>query len=811
MSAATQAPQRKANSSSRGGSGSQRSIHRNAATTGPTGSSAHSAPTRTPPTPTLAAHQTEHDQPADAQRDQTRAPGRARRAAAAPGWAMGPRPGRPGSWTAAYGAPVTGARRPFTRSGSAGDSSSGVRQHRSSHSAPADQPERADQPDAAASVSAAAAVTVRAARRHVRQQPGPDPAMTAPASADALRHQHRPRRDQRLHRTRPGAARGCGPAARCRPIASAMPSTPKRGPGRAAGSRAATRSSAGTAGSRAAPPRARPRTDPARGSASDAVLRCPRQARDQRRRGVAIDTGISSRRSRPRPGAGLQREAMITGWVQEVPPPEWSGASRIGFRRCSWDQDQVVAAAHRRLARPGPARRAARPTGPWPGSTASGSTSSHGSSTVARSGVPGCGSSRSGSSLRHAVHAVTTSTSSVRGPQRTLADPPGGVLQRLPAAQPAPRVGVRVVDDEHGVQEVGLVDAAPRRRLVHRRRRDQHVGEPGARRPRRCASRSPRLEPSDRTARVIPGRSGAARPRGCDDRDVGELQRDRGLRLVQRDLDRVHPPVGAARRRRSGRPRSRSGRAAGRPTIAADPLGQLAVVQGVGQVVGRGGRGRSSHTVTSTTKSCPSRRSWSNTPWCPRTRRPRQRRSGRVIGASRAGPGRRRAELPCRGHRDRVQRDSTSCTRTPHAPAVAASALIAAVASSRPSGGRGVPSSSASSSPRNRLRDAPTSTGKPERQQHVQPAQQRPVVRGGLGEAQAGVEHEPRRVAPRPAPRRRPAPPARRAPRRPRRRSAASASIRVAVAAPVHEDPRHAAPPRRPAPSPGRPARRTRR
>ena len=44
LSAATQAPHRKANSSVRGGSGSQRSTHRNAQTTGPTGTSAHERP-----------------------------------------------------------------------------------------------------------------------------------------------------------------------------------------------------------------------------------------------------------------------------------------------------------------------------------------------------------------------------------------------------------------------------------------------------------------------------------------------------------------------------------------------------------------------------------------------------------------------------------------------------------------------------------------------------------------------------------------------------------------------------------------------
>ncbi len=55
----------------------------------------------------------------------------------------------------------------------------------------------------------------------------------------------------------------------------------------------------------------------------------------------------------------------------------------------------------------------------------------------------------------------------------------------------------------------------------------------------------------------------------------------------------------------------------------------------------------------------------------------------------------------------------TSWTRTPHAPCRPARAEITAVAVSRPSGGRGSPSAPASNVPRNRLRDAPTSTGIP--------------------------------------------------------------------------------------------------
>ena len=91
-----------------------------------------------------------------------------------------------------------------------------------------------------------------------------------------------------------------------------------------------------------------------------------------------------------------------------------------------------------------------------------------------------------------------------------------------------------------------------------------------------------------------------------------------------------------------------------------------------------------------------------------------------------------------------------SCTRTPHTPPAAASAEIAVVAASRPSGGRG-PSASASRAPRNRLRDAPIRTGKPQpgagQTGHLrQRPEQRPVVLGGLGEAEAGVEHDRRLV-----------------------------------------------------------------
>src|SRR5215469_7117693 len=54
----------------------------------------------------------------------------------------------------------------------------------------------------------------------------------------------------------------------------------------------------------------------------------------------------------------------------------------------------------------------------------------------------------------------------------------------------------------------------------------------------------------------------------------------------------------------------------------------------------------------------------------------------------------------------------TSWTRAHHAPAAAARAVTATVASSQPANGRGEPSGAASSRPRNRLREAPIRTGK---------------------------------------------------------------------------------------------------
>lgn len=155
-----------------------------------------------------------------------------------------------------------------------------------------------------------------------------------------------------------------------------------------------------------------------------------------------------------------------------------------------------------------------------------------------------------------------------------------------------------------------------------------------------------------------------------------------------------------------------------------DLLGEFAVVDGAGEVVDRRGI-PGDITVTSITKTCPSRRSWSSTPWNAVARSP-------VVISSRVHESVRPfCQASVISSAALVL--TTSCTRTPHTPAFAARALTIAVASSR----------SASSAPhgdRNRLREAPTRQRMPGAGQLVEPTQQLPVVLRALREAQARVE-----------------------------------------------------------------------
>ena len=241
------------------------------------------------------------------------------------------------------------------------------------------------------------------------------------------------------------------------------------------------------------------------------------------------------------------------------------------------------------------------------------------------------------------------------------------------------------------------------------------------------------------------------------------VQRDRRLRLVDGDLDGAHPRVGAAPRRRS-RPATVSIRSRGSPADDRRPRARPA------RRSGRCRRGRRTprpaaevqpdrdvddevlpvaplvveHAVVAADPQPAQRDPVAHGAPVARVRARRRRRAcshggDRATASTRGGA--RRAPAPPTP-RPRGQRGDRGGR-----------------ASSRPSGGRSVPSASASSAPRNRLRDAPTSTGNPSADAA------RPAVRssaqlcfGGLGEAQPRVEHEHAPGRRRPRPRRRPGP-----------------------------------------------------
>ena len=110
-----------------------------------------------------------------------------------------------------------------------------------------------------------------------------------------------------------------------------------------------------------------------------------------------------------------------------------------------------------------------------------------------------------------------------------------------------------------------------------------------------------------------------------------------------------------------------------------------------------------------------------------------------ATGAARPAPARRTASTVRIGV---APRPAASCTRTPQAPAWAASTVVASVASSRCSAGRGAPSASASSRPRKVLREAPTSTGSPSPTSRSRPASSAQLCSAFLANPRPGVEHQ---------------------------------------------------------------------
>ena len=172
------------------------------------GSSAHSAPTTTPPSAHARADQPEDDQPADAQRDQ---PDDGSEHAPALALLRGQRGG------GAAGQEHTRGLGHGARAYASGRSgSSGVRQQCSSHSAPPTSTSAQPSPTAAAAVSARRGLDRSGLRGGEDQQPQPCPADDRARHRRRLRHQHRARGDQRLDGRRCRARGGSGPAAPAR-------------------------------------------------------------------------------------------------------------------------------------------------------------------------------------------------------------------------------------------------------------------------------------------------------------------------------------------------------------------------------------------------------------------------------------------------------------------------------------------------------------------------------------------------------------------------------------------------------------------
>ena len=177
-------------------------------------------------------------------------------------------------------------------------------------------------------------------------------------------------------------------------------------------------------------------------------------------------------------------------------------------------------------------------------SDAPGSTSAHGTSTNARSCARGCGSRSSGSRLTTSSTA-TTSTSSVRAPQRTSRVRPAASSAPVAARQPVERRGDRVGHDRRsrsGSRPAGPDPTAPSRTPATPR------PPTGAARPRRPAG-----APADRRGSTRSTAPPASPALPADrHRDVGELQRDRRLRLVHRHRRGGDAAVGEAHLRQPG-------------------------------------------------------------------------------------------------------------------------------------------------------------------------------------------------------------------------------------------------------------------
>ena len=212
--------------------------------------------------------------------------------------------------------------------------------------------------------------------------------------------------------------------------------------------------------------------------------------------------------------------------------------------------------------------------------------------------------------------------------------------------------------------------------------------------------------------------------------------------------------------------------------------------------------------VRSTTKTWPSRRSKSKTPWWPKHSMPVH---GQLVASCRSCLPSSRCQRPRSA--SRVAR--TSCTRRPHTPRDGQQRGQRGVRRARARRPAAARRRRPAALPRNDLRLAPTSSGQPERREHVERRAAAPsCARRVLAKPRPGVEHDPlARRCRRPAIASTRSPELRRTDRAPRRRAVVVGEVAhpVGVRAPVHRDVRRRRCRRRRRASAGRPARRRRR
>ena len=318
--------------------------------------------------------------------------------------------------------------------------------------------------------------------------------------------------------------------------------------------------------------------------------------------------------------------------------PTWSTVRRARDRRrrrtvqpCSIRPSAIVVPA-----RPGPIRATVRrcsamecamlppprctPSQAAAASTRSGATSRRGARTNPRSHIRGCGSVRSGSSSRMSSYR-STSTSSVRGPQRSTRTRCASRSIRCASASSACGSSVGV-DRDDGVQVRVLGRTADGRGLVHARDRDD-VDAGG------------RVERVDRELEM---RGAVAQIRA--EREVRAYRSRLTARRARRRSRAARARVGAAcaprrpRRRRAdrrGTPRrcaSRAVRAGGtlRRHDAAHRVAHRGVVDGVVEIVARArGATRRRASSTSTSNGCGRTCSSGSTPCTPSSRMPEMR------------------------------------------------------------------------------------------------------------------------------------------------------------------------------------------